>query len=212
MQQLDLPDRIITHFDQALRTLFGHARGSGRKNPGANHPHPDLSAGEARHAAGLMRVNHAGEVAAQALYEGGGLTAHQPAVRQLMQQAAREEGDHLIWCRQRLRQLDSHTSYLDPLWYAGSLAIGSIAGAAGDRWSLGFVVETEHQVMAHLDSHLQRLPRKDRGSHAILRQMREDESRHATAAHHAGGAKLPWPVRKTMHLVSRIMTGTAYWL
>ncbi len=212
MQQLDLPDRIITHFDQALRTLFGKARGSGRKNPGLIQPHSDLSAEEARLTAGLMRVNHAGEVAAQALYEGAGLTAHQPAVKELMQQAAREEGDHLIWCRERLRQLDSHTSYLDPLWYAGSLAIGSLTGAIGDRWSLGFVVETEHQVVAHLDDHLQRLPRKDGNSRAILEQMREDEGRHATAAHHAGGIQLPKPVRKAMHLVSRIMTRTAYWL
>ncbi len=212
MQQLDLPDRVIVHFDQALRTLLGKARGSGRKNPGEYQPPVDLSAEEARHAAGLMRVNHAGEVAAQALYEGAGVTAHQPAVKQLMQQAAREEGDHLIWCRERLKQLGSHTSYLDPLWYVGSLAIGGIAGAAGDRWSLGFVVETEHQVVAHLDDHLKRLPSKDSNSRAILELMREDEGRHATAAHHAGGAQLPWPVRKAMHLVSRIMTRTAYWL
>jgi len=160
----------------------------------------------------LMRVNHAGEVAAQALYHGQSLTARDPSVRAALERAAREENDHLVWCRDRLAALGGRTSRLDPLWYAGSFAIGALAGLAGDRWSLGFLAETERQVVAHLEDHLARLPPGDRQSRAVLEQMREDEGRHATTAMAAGGGELPPPLRHLMRLTSRIMTRTAYWI
>jgi ubiquinone biosynthesis monooxygenase Coq7 len=166
--------------------------------------------GMARVSAALMRVNHAGEVAAQALYQGQGMTARDPAVRDAMQQAAREEIDHLVWCRQRVEQLGSRTSYLNPVWYLGSFSLGALAGALGDKWSLGFLAETEHQVVRHLDTHLERLPEIDMKSAAILRQMRQDELRHATTAVESGAAELPGPVKRMMRLCSRVMTGTAY--
>ena len=165
---------------------------------------------ERRHSAGLMRVNHAGEVAAQALYRGQALAARDAAVRAAMEQAAREESDHLAWCRERLDELGSAPSRLDPLWYAGSLAIGAVAGLAGDRWSLGFVVETERQVVEHLGDHLARLPAGDRRSRALLERMRADEQRHATRAHAAGAAALPPIVRRAMRAASKVMTRSAY--
>ena len=167
---------------------------------------------ERRHSAGLMRVNHAGEVAAQALYRGQSLTARDPAVRAMMEEAAREEGDHLTWCRARLEELGAAPSRLDPLWYAGSLAIGAAAGLASDRWSLGFVVETERQVAEHLDGHLALLPAGDCRSRALLRQMRADEQRHAIRAHAAGGVPLPSIVRRAMRTASKVMTRSAYWI
>jgi ubiquinone biosynthesis monooxygenase Coq7 len=159
-----------------------------------------------------MRVNHAGEISAQALYQGQALTARLPTVRGKMEQAAVEENDHLAWTAERIRELGTHTSVLAPFWYAGSFAIGALAGIAGDKWSLGFVAETEHQVIRHLDAHLARLPEQDAKSRAILELMRTDEARHATTALAAGGATLPEPVRRLMALSSKVMTTTAYWL
>jgi len=159
-----------------------------------------------------MRVNHSGEVAAQALYQGQALTARLENVREAMERAAVEEIDHLKWCQERLQELGSHTSVLNPLWYAGSFAIGALAGIAGDRWSLGFVAETEKQVVDHLQGHLERLPLEDERSRAILEQMKQDEQHHGQAAADAGGARLPAPFRHLMTLTSRVMTRTAYWI
>ena len=162
--------------------------------------------------AALMRVNHAGEVAAQALYAGHAVAARDAQVRDAMLQAASEEGEHLDWCEARVRELDSHVSYLTPLWYFGSFAIGAAAGAAGDKWSLGFVMETERQVVEHLDRHLELLPEQDRRSRSILQQMRRDEMQHASIARDAGGAELPLPLRALMRCCAKVMTGTAYWV
>jgi ubiquinone biosynthesis monooxygenase Coq7 len=185
---------------------------TGRPNPAANADDTQLTEFERRHSAGLMRVNHAGEVAAQALYHGQALTARREAVRDALDRAAREENDHLAWCEQRLCELDSRNSYLAPLWYLGSLAIGAAAGLVGDKWNLGFLAETERQVVVHLKGHLASLPARDQKSRAIVEQMREDEGRHATAAMRAGGASLPEPIRKLMTTTSKAMTSTAYWI
>lgn len=160
----------------------------------------------------LMRVNHSGEVCAQALYQGQAITAKLTTIRDKMEQAAVEENDHLAWTEERIRQLGSHTSYLNPLWFSGSFLIGAVAGMAGDRWSLGFVAETERQVVAHLNGHLARLPALDHKSRAILLQMREDEGRHATTAVESGAATLPKPIRAMMRWTARVMTRTAYWI
>lgn len=205
-------DHLLMQFDQGLRTLFGRPRTTERGNPGSDHPEPELSGGAQRHVAGLMRINHAGEVCAQALYQGQALTAKLPNVRARMERAAYEENDHLAWCEQRLEELGSHKSWLNPLWYAGSLAIGAAAGWAGDKWSLGFVVETERQVVRHLDGHLTQLPEQDERSRAILEQMREDEQHHADMAVEGGAADLPEPIRRVMGLVAKVMTGSAYHL
>ncbi len=205
-------DRILLQIDRGLRTVFGRPRTSGRPAPDEDIGETSMTDDERRRAAALMRVNHAGEVAAQALYQGQSLTARLEGVREAMERAAIEENDHLDWCERRCRELDDHTSYLGPLWYTGSLAIGAFAGWCGDRWSLGFVVETERQVVRHLEDHLDRLPASDRRSRAILEQMKIDEGRHATTALEAGGADLPAPIRKLMGLTSRIMTRTAYWI
>ena len=165
-----------------------------------------------RQTASLMRINHAGEIAAQGLYHGQALVARNPVTRALLDQAAREETDHLAWCEQRLRELDDRPSLLDPLWYAGSFVIGAVAGVAGDRHSLGFVAETERQVERHLDHHLEQIPAADQRSRAILEQMRADEQAHGQAAVDSGGALLPRPVRKLMQTTARIMTGTARWI
>jgi len=204
-------DRFIHGLDQALHTVLGPAPEPSRPNPAAPHAEAELTASERELAGRLMRVNHAGEISAQALYQGQALTARLPTVRDKMEQAAVEENDHLAWTEERIRELGTHTTVLAPFWYAGSFAIGALAGIAGDKWSLGFVVETERQVVRHLDSHLARLPEHDRKSHAILEQMRTDETRHATAALAAGGATLPEPVRQLMALTSKVMTTTAYW-
>jgi ubiquinone biosynthesis monooxygenase Coq7 len=206
-------DTLLINLDQAIRTLFGRPATTGRPNPAAGAPATDeLQPDERQLAARLMRVNHAGEVCAQALYQGQALTARRDAVRDRLEQVAVEENDHLAWCEARLKELDSHVSVLNPLFYAGSFAIGALAGQAGDRWSLGFVAETEHQVVEHLNSHLNRLPAHDRRDRAILEQMKEDEARHATQALAAGGARLPPPFRLLMKGASKVMTGTAYWL
>lgn len=165
---------------------------------------------ERRRSAALMRVNHAGEVAAQALYAGHAVVARDAGVRDAMLQAAAEESAHLEWCASRVGELDSHVSCLTPVWYLGSFAIGAVAGCAGDKWSLGFVMETERQVVEHLDRHLALLPERDRRSRAILQQMRRDEMQHGSVAEHAGGARLPLPVRVLMRCCAKVMTSTAY--
>jgi 3-demethoxyubiquinol 3-hydroxylase len=205
-------DQLLTQLDKAVRTVFGSPPVTERSNPAQAQPEPDLNTGERRLVAGLMRVNHAGEVSAQALYQGQALCARLGEVRSKLERAAMEENDHLAWCEKRLKELDSHTSLLNPLWYVGSFTIGALAGMAGDKWSLGFLVETEKQVVRHLDKHLERLPSKDQKSRAILEQMKEDETHHATTALQAGSAELPQPVKQLMRLTSKIMTTTAYYL
>jgi ubiquinone biosynthesis monooxygenase Coq7 len=201
-------DGLLQAADNALRALFAPAQAQ-RQPPGLPAATP-LSDADRRHVAGLMRVNHAGEIAAQALYHGQALMARSPETRDFLLQAAAEEGDHLAWCQQRLRELDGRTSYLDPFWYAGSFAIGAAAAALSDRLSLGFVTETERQVESHLAGHLEQLPADDARSRRILETMQEDEVDHARAATERGAAELPLPVRALMKLTSRVMTGTAY--
>ncbi len=203
-------DRLIGNIDNAMRTIFGKPQVTERANPAQEIADTRLSPQERRHVAGLMRVNHAGEVSAQGLYTGQALTARLPDVREKMERAAMEENDHLAWCETRLDELESHKSLLNPVWYFGSLTIGAIAGVAGDKWSLGFVAETEHQVIRHLDEHLERLPPQDERSRAILTQMKEDEAHHATVALQHGGAELPGPVKLMMKTTSKIMTTLAY--
>jgi len=198
--------------DVGMRTLFGQPKITERPNPAQNETEAELSETERQLAGRLMRINHAGEVAAQGLYQGQALTARLPQVRQQMERAALEENDHLDWCEKRAKELGTHVSVLNPAWYAGSTAIGALAGLAGDKWSLGFVAETEKQVVKHLEEHLEQLPEHDDKSRAILEQMKEDEGRHATVALEAGGTELPYPVKKLMGLTSKIMTRTAFWL
>lgn len=205
-------DQFISQADHALRTVLGKPVVTERTNPAKGIPEARLSDKERQHAAGLMRVNHSGEVSAQALYQGQALTARLETVRASMERAALEENDHLAWTETRLLELNSRKSLLNPLWYAGSFAIGAFAGAIGDKWSLGFVAETEHQVIRHLDQHLSKLPMQDHRSKAILEQMKEDEAHHATVALEGGGAELPWPVKKLMQAMSRVMTTSAYYL
>jgi ubiquinone biosynthesis monooxygenase Coq7 len=203
-------DRLIIEFDTALRSIVGGAN-AGRPTPESQSTTKHiLDAAERKHAAGLMRVNHVGEVCAQALYQSQKLVARDPQIREMLEHSAQEEMDHLAWCETRLKELDSHTSYLNPFWYAGSFAIGLLAGLAGDKWSLGFVAETEKQVEAHLENHLEKLPLEDQRSRAIVDQMRIDEIEHGQAALHAGGATLPEPIQKIMQTVSKVMTTTAY--
>lgn len=206
-----LTDRVLIHFDRALKTLSVSHLGE-RPNPADEVEDESMTAGECSQSAGLMRVNHSGEVCAQALYQGQAITARQREVQQKLQQSADEENDHLDWCRQRLQALGSHTSYLNWLWYLGSLGIGVIAGLAGDRWSLGFVAETERQVVAHLERHLEQLPQSDHRSRRIIETMRDEEGYHATVALEYGAAELPSPIRVAMRFCSKVMTNTAYWL
>ena len=211
-RQFSTLDQFISGLDQALHTVFGPTPRSGRPNPADAAKEHELDAGQRDHAARLMRINHAGEISAQALYQGQAATARLPLVREKMEQAAQEENDHLAWTAGRISELGGHTSWLNPLWYAGSFSIGALAGIAGDKWSLGFVAETEHQVVRHLDEHLAQLPQEDHRSRAILEQMRIDEAQHATAAIEAGAAALPAPVKGLMRLTSGVMTRTAYWI
>jgi ubiquinone biosynthesis monooxygenase Coq7 len=205
-----LLDGFINEFDTALRSVFGGANAR-RSNPGAElHLGPTLNALEREHSAGLMRVNHVGEVCAQALYQSQKLVARNPEIQAMLRHSAQEEMDHLAWCETRLHELGSHTSYLNPIWYVGSFAIGLLAGLAGDKWSLGFVAETEKQVENHLESHLQKLPSEDYRSRAIVDQMRIDEIEHGQAAIEAGGVALPKPIKNAMQAMSKIMTETAY--
>jgi ubiquinone biosynthesis monooxygenase Coq7 len=205
-------DRLLLGIDQALRTLFGQPQATERINPARNLPETDLSAEQKAHVARLIRIDHSGEVCAQALYQGQALTARLPQVRESMQRSALEESDHLDWCHSRLVELQNRRSLLNPLWYAGSFAIGATAGLAGDKWSLGFIAETEKQVCAHIDDHLRQIPSQDQKSRAILKQMKEDEQHHADLALSGGGAPLPAPIKVAMRLTSKVMTGTTYWL
>ena len=205
-----LIDSVLIAADGALRALSGSATAA-RPSPGIDDAVPVRH--EDRELAGrLMRVNHTGEVCAQALYSGQSLVARDATIRRALQSAASEERDHLAWCRDRVSQLGSRTSVLDPLWYAGSFAWGVASGLAGDRWSLGFLAETEDQVERHLEGHLDRLPADDAASRAIVRQMREDEARHGATGRALGGRELPGPVKAAMRLAARVMTGTTYWV
>jgi ubiquinone biosynthesis monooxygenase Coq7 len=203
-------DRFIASIDDALRISTGEAPAPQRGNPAGDLAVVDLDEEQRRHVAGLMRINHSGEICAQALYAGQAATARNDATREAMQSAADEEIDHLSWCEDRLRELDSRPSLLNPLWYAGSFAIGAVAGIAGDDWSLGFVKETENQVEAHLQDHLERLPEGDARSQAILDQMKVDEARHAEMAEEAGARALPEPIRRAMALTAGLMKTLAY--
>lgn len=205
-------DQLLIRTDQALRTLFGRPQTTGRDNPTLGLSEGALSTEERNHLGRLMRINHTGEVCAQALYQGQALTARRAAVRSKMERSAREENDHLDWCETRLRELGSRPSLLNPLFYGGSFALGALAGLAGDRWSLGFVVETERQVEHHLDGHLGEVPAADQKTRAILEQMKQDEARHANLAVAAGGVPLPAAVKKAMGLAAQVMTRTVYWV
>lgn len=205
------PDRLLIPLDRALRTLFAPAR-SARPVPGDDLPEGEVSDAGRRETAALMRINHVGEVCAQALYEGQLLVARESRVKHLLARAAREETDHLAWTERRLEELGGRRSVLAPLFYAGSFTLGAAAGLLGDRWSLGFLAETERQVEQHLDGHLERLPEGDARSRAILSQMKADEIGHAVNARREGGAELPAPVRLAMRLASRVMTSTTRWL
>jgi ubiquinone biosynthesis monooxygenase Coq7 len=203
-------DSLINHLDSALRTIGG-AEGHGqRANPAEKLHDTKLDDTQKKLVSGLMRINHAGEIAAQGLYQGQSLTAKLPEVREAMDQAAQEETDHLNWCHHRLNELNSHRSLLNPLWYTGAFGMGALTGLIGDKWSLGFVAETEKQVVSHLDKHLQRLPVHDGKSRAILQQMKSDEQHHATTALDAGGAELPAPAKILMKGLSKVMTLTAF--
>lgn len=204
-------DQLLIGFDRALRTLAGHPS-SARPVPGAALPEAALSDTERRHAAGLMRVNHTGEVCAQALYAAQALVSRDPRIAGDLERAAREEEEHLAWTQARLGELNDRASLLNPLWYAGAFAIGVAAGLAGDRVNLGFVVETERQVERHLQGHLDRLPAADAASRAIVGQMKDDEARHALQAEQAGAMTLPVPVRWLMRAAAKLMTGTAHYV
>lgn len=204
-------DKFCLGIDQAVRALTDNAKTTGQPYPGKQ-SQASLSDKERKHAAGLMRVNHTGEICAQALYHGQGVVSRTQQFQEKMQQAAIEEGDHLAWCKQRLNELHSHTSYLNPLWYAGSFCIGMAAGMVGDKWSLGFVVETERQVIKHLENHLATLPQQDTCSQQILSRMEQDEAKHRDEALAAGAHELPNFIKKIMAFTSRVMVKTAYWV
>lgn len=204
-------DTLIVELDTGLRTLLAKPR-SVRVHPDANLTEADLSEAEKAHASALMRVNHSGEVCAQALYSGQALTAHSAETTLALKQAAQEETEHLAWCETRITQLGGHTSLLNPLFYAGSFTIGAIAGALGDKWSLGFVAETEKQVEAHLASHLDKLPESDQKTRKIIEQMQLDEAKHAKEAKQLGAAELPAPAKFLMKQASKLMTASSYYL
>ncbi|MDX8405680.1 MAG: 2-polyprenyl-3-methyl-6-methoxy-1,4-benzoquinone monooxygenase [Mariprofundus sp.] len=206
-------DMMIGELDRALNNIFCRQASSRPYPPTSITPEQtdttEMSSEQKKLAAGLMRVNHAGEMAAQALYQGQSLTARDPALSDKLKHASIEESDHLNWCHRRLTELDERPSLLDPVWYAGSFAIGMAAGIAGDRWNLGFLAETEHQVVRHLTSHLEHLPVEDQRSRAIVSQMKIDEQGHADLAENLGAAELPQPVKQFMQLTSKVMTGLA---
>lgn len=203
-------DHMLMQLDTALRTLLPRSASARRPSPAQQQQENTLNTEQSTHAAGLMRINHSGEVCAQALYQGQALTARLPEVRVAMEQAAAEEVDHLVWCEERLRDLGSRPSLLNPVFYGLSFGVGALAGLVSDRVSLGFVAETEHQVCQHLESHLKKLPPVDQKSKAILQQMRTDEAEHAQNASAAGAMKLPMPVRLGMQLLSKVMTYSTY--
>ena len=204
-------DELIVAFDKGLRTVFAPAQ-SLRPVPGDALAEADLTSEQRAHAAALMRVNHSGEICAQALYQGQALTARNPRARAALERAAQEETEHLAWTERRIEALGGRKSLLNPAWYAGSFAIGALSGLLGDRWNLGFLAETERQVVKHLEGHLYQLPVADEKSRAVLEEMRDDEARHATSAITHGGGELPEPARVAMRLSSRVMTETAYWI
>lgn len=203
------PDGLIIEFDRALRAVFAPAR-SVRPQPSAGLPEVDLEPAERSHVVGLMRVDHSGEICAQALYQGQALTSRDQVVRDALRSAADEETEHLAWTEQRIAELGGRKSWLNPVWYLGSLSLGVFAGALGDKWNLGFLAETERQVEAHLDGHLRSLPETDARSRAIVDQMRRDEIKHAETAVHYGAAELPGLVKQAMRLAAKVMTKTAY--
>ena len=205
-------DRLLASANNALRTVAAPAGRPARANPAEHIIDADLDDREKSHAAGLMRVNHAGEVAAQALYQGHAAIARDKSIEDQMQRAADEEFDHLAWCEQRINELGEEVSRLTPVWYAGAFAIGAASGILGDKWSLGFIQETEKQVCAHLDSHLDSLPPQDAKSRAIVEQMRDEEEEHGANAAQAGAAELPAPVKRLMRMTAKVMTKTAYWV
>jgi ubiquinone biosynthesis monooxygenase Coq7 len=211
-RQLTPLDRLLASANNALRTVASPAGKTARANPAAHIIDADLDARQKAHAAGLMRVNHAGEVCAQALYQGHAAVARDKSIEAQMQRAADEEFDHLAWCEERIHELGEDVSKLSPLWYAGSFAIGAVSGILGDRWSLGFIAETEKQVCEHLDNHLDSLPVADAKSRAIVEQMRDEEEEHGEKAAQAGAAELPGPVRQLMQLTAKVMTKTAYYV
>jgi ubiquinone biosynthesis monooxygenase Coq7 len=212
LRQYSPLDQLVMGFDDLLRVANSSETPKIRPNPASSVNSDALTVSMRRQSACLMRVNHSGEVSAQALYKGQAITANNPRVQIIMQDSATEEIDHLYWCQQRLDDLESHTSYLNPLWYAGSFTLGAMAGYMGDEWSLGFVAETENQVVQHIDEHLERLPELDVKSRAILEQMKLDEGKHATMAIDSGARQLPEIVKNLMSLCSKIMTRTAYWI
>ena len=211
-RELSAIDRLLAGANDALRTVAAPAGQATRPNPATSVAAGELNATQRSHAAGLMRVNHAGEVAAQALYRGHAAVARDSAVEEQMQHAADEEFDHLAWCEQRLHELGETPSRLSPLWYTGAFAIGAASGILGDKWSLGFIAETERQVCDHLDTHLQGLPAMDAKSRAIVTQMRDEERQHGEDAVAAGAAELPGPVKQLMRVTAKIMTRAAYWV
>ena len=202
-------DRLIGEFDRALRAVAGVVHGS-RPSPAEDSPESSLTEEQRRHAAALMRVNHVGEVCAQALYQGQALTARDAGARRALEKAAREEEDHLAWSAERIRELGGRPSLLNPLWYAGAFAMGAAAGALGDRWNLAFLAETERQVEEHLTGHLEALPQDDRRTRAVVEAMRADEARHRASALELGAAELPEPVKRAMRVASKVMTTVAY--
>ncbi len=211
-QHYSTADTLLLGFDQALRTLFGQPKTTGRPNPAEGVEEAELDKRQRDHIGRLMRIDHTGEVCAQGLYQGQTLTARDPATRDAMERSADEENDHLAWCEQRIEELDGCLSLLNPFWYAGSFAIGATAGVIGDKWSLGFVAETEKQVESHLQSHLDDIPVEDQRSRAILEQMKTDEIEHGNKALALGGAELPAPVKAAMKLTSKLMTKSVYYL
>lgn len=211
MPTLSPLDTLIVAADNALRTIFASS-GSQRSHPDENVDEAELSGEQKQHAAALMRVNHCGEICAQALYQGQALTARDATIREALSEAAAEETEHLAWTARRVHELGSHTSRLNPIWYGGSFAIGVAAGLIGDKWNLGFLAETEKQVVQHLEGHLGRLPENDAKSRAIVAQMKDDEAQHADLAVRHGAAPLPWPVRMAMKGSSRVMTSLSYYI
>lgn len=202
-------DQVIVEFDRALRTVFASAK-TQRALPGGQLADVPLSHEEQRHVVGLMRINHCGEICAQALYQGQALTSRDPAIREALRSAADEETEHLAWTEQRIRELGGRKSLLNPVWYVGSLSLGVLAGKLGERWNLGFLAETERQVTAHLDGHLQELPAHDQKSREIVAQMRLDEISHAETAVRLGAAELPGAAKLAMKLMAKVMTRTVY--